>query len=224
MTSKSAASTTASDLQARDATRSLTVNIAHKFTPTKKWSKGDLSLELSCADCDTTGIVRFGLVLRTKPGVPYNAYISLGPQAVSVMAKLKFDITGTLVKNVLDKEITPITIPLPPINIGKLSIVGPELGFGVGAKISDVTASADLTLGAEARLAQAPFARIDLLNPTRSTLRGWMPSITMVEPTVSGKISTKAMMYAKVSLNMDVVAIGKYKPLSNPTPCLCDCS
>jgi len=36
----------------------------------------------------------------------------------------KFDITGTLVKDILDKEITPITIPLTPINIGKLLIVG----------------------------------------------------------------------------------------------------
>lgn len=209
-----------SDLQARDVTRSLAVNIAHKFTPNAKWTKGDLSLELSCADCHTAGTVRFGLVLRTKLGIPYDAYISLAPQAVSAMANLKFDITGTLVNNILDKEITPITIPLTPINIGKFLIVGPELSFGIGVEVGEVSASADFTLGAEARLAQGPFVRIDLLNPTRSKFKGWTPSITMIDPTVSRKISMTGSMYTKVSLNMDVAAISKDKPLSSSSLCL----
>jgi len=207
-----------SDLHARDITKDLTVSIAHKFSPNVKWSKGNLDLELSCADCHTTGSVQFGLVLKTTAGIPQEAYLSLTPQAVSAMANIKFGVSGTLVDDILAKEITPITVPLTPISVGDLFIIGPELSFGIGAKLGDVTASADLTLGAEARL-QSPFTQIDLLNPGQSTFRGWMPSISEIAPTVSGQISATAEMYAKVSLNMDASALGKHKILYNINHC-----
>ncbi|KAJ5466227.1 hypothetical protein N7530_010014 [Penicillium desertorum] len=149
---------------------------------------GDLSVDISCEECETKGSFDFG-----------SASITLSPNGVSASLTPRLGLSGNITNEISD-EFELVSIPVQGISIpGGVLELGPEVVFSFGYQIGPVRGSAGISSGVTLSLEDSAELEIDFLSPDVSA-GGWTPQVETQPMKIDAKIEAGAEIYTKAEV------------------------
>jgi hypothetical protein len=174
---------------------------------------GDLSVDISCEECETKGSFDFGVHIKTSYGAPESASITLSPNGVSASLTPRLGLSGNITNEISD-EFELVSIPVQGISIpGGVLELGPEVVFSFGYQIGPVRGSAGISSGVTLSLEDSAELEIDFLSPDVSA-GGWTPQVETQPMKIDAKIEAGAEIYTKAEVQFSASILGMYDSAS----------
>lgn len=120
---------------------------------------------------------------------------------------MQFKVDGTIGEE-LSAAISLPVIPLAGLHIPKVVDIGPVIRVLGQASISQISAEAQLRIGARLDVPDNAIARVDFDDSSKSQFSGWTPIFTPVGPELSGSVSVSASVGPRINLELDINVFG----------------
>lgn len=168
----------------------------------------NLSVDVTCDGCKTTGSFDLGAHIKTNYGVPESATFTLSPNDVSAIFTPRLELSGNMTGKV-DKEYDLATFPLEGFSIPGVFELGPEVVFSFGYEAGPVEGTAGITSGVILSLADSAGLEIDFLSPDVDA-GGWTPRVRTLPMRIDAKIEAEAEIYTKAAIKLTASVLGMY--------------
>ena len=168
----------------------------------------NVSVDVTCDDCKTTGSFDLGVHIKTEAGIPNAASFTLAPNGVSASFIPKLSLSGNVTQDLSDEH-EIIKFPVEGISIpGGVFDLGPQIVLSYGYEIGPVQGSAEVSAGVTLSLADSAGLEIDLLSPDVSA-GGWTPRVQTKPMTVNAEIEAGVEIYTKAEVQLEASVLGR---------------
>lgn len=168
----------------------------------------NVSVDVTCDECKTTGSFDLGVHIKTEAGIPNAASFTLSPNDVSASFIPKLEMSGNITQDLSDEH-EIIKLPVEGISIpGGVFDLGPQIVFSYGYELGPVQGSAEVTAGVTLSLADSAGLEINLLSPDVSA-SGWTPRVKTIPMTVNAEIEAGVEIYTKAKVQLEASVLGR---------------
>ena len=168
----------------------------------------NVSVDVTCDECKTTGSFDLGVHIKTEFGIPNAASFTLSPNDVSASFIPKLEMSGNFTQD-FSNEHEIIKFPVEGISIpGGVFDLGPQIVLSYGYALGPVQGSAEVSAGVSLSLADSAGLEINLLSPDVSA-GGWTPRVKTIPMTVNAQIEASVEVYAKAEVQLEASVLGR---------------
>lgn len=176
----------------------------------------NVSLDINCNDCGTTGDIVFRGHIEASlfDGITV-LQLSATPHNISANLNLTFELEGMLNLDITDplqvnKKLLTIPLPGGGFSIPDLITFGPNAQVSAGLALDSLEGQASIGFGIHASIPDTAVAVIDLHSKQKVDIHGWTPVITVEPLKIEAEIDAEVELYTEIAIAVSLLFFSKF--------------